>query len=291
MRAMLGSMVDPARRDGRGPFRADQLRDGDRYELSEGHALYCHPGGGDHARTEFLLPVILGTDPDVEDAGLEVGHQLTDDTLRAPDVSIGNVPAGPGWVRGAPTLAVEIAGVGQDEADLAKKTAELLEHGARFVWVVRLTGPRRVEVHRPGQPMVLLRPGEVLEAPGVLRNPVPVDALFDAGVADRVALRNLLQRHGHDSLESVREAGKVEGKAEGKAEGKVEGKVEGKAEGKAEGMAEMLWRLISKRFGAVPAELDAKLREATDAEIDDLADRLLAAGSVDELFAPIPTIK
>jgi Uma2 family endonuclease len=265
---MLESMVDRARREGRGPFRVDQLHDGDRYELSEGHALYCYPGGHEHGRTRAILSGILGTDPDVEEAGADVGHQLTDDTLRAPDVSVGNVPPGPGWAQGAPALAVEIAGSGQDEADLAKKIEELLEHGARFIWVIRLTGPRRVEVHQPGRPFVTLVPGDLLEAPGVLRNPVPVEALFDAGVADRVALRNLLQRHGYESLEAVREEAKVEGRAEGRVEGRVE----------------ILRRLVVARFGAVPDALEAKLRRATEAELDELADRVVTAPAAEDLL-------
>jgi Uma2 family endonuclease len=261
---MLESMVDPARRDGRGPFRADQLRDGDRYELSEGHALYCYPGGSEHGRTQGVLRGILGTDPDVEEVGVEVGHQLTDDTLRAPDVSVGNVPARPGWAKGAPALAVEIAGSGQDEADLSKKIQELLEHGARFVWVVRLAGPRRVEVHQPGRPFVTLVPGDLLEAPGVLRNPVPVEALFDAAVADRIALRNLLQRHGYESLEAVREEGKVEGRVE-----------------KAR---LLIRRQVVARFGSVLDALGAKLERATEAELDALADRVVTCRAVENLL-------
>lgn len=33
----------------RGPFRAEHLREGDRYELSNGHAIYCNPAGREHA--------------------------------------------------------------------------------------------------------------------------------------------------------------------------------------------------------------------------------------------------
>nr|VFK57994.1 MAG: hypothetical protein BECKTC1821F_GA0114240_102118 [Candidatus Kentron sp. TC] len=29
-----------------GPFSADRIKDGDRYELSEGHRIYCAPAGG-----------------------------------------------------------------------------------------------------------------------------------------------------------------------------------------------------------------------------------------------------
>jgi len=41
-------MTDSVRHSGRGPFRADQLRDGDRYELSNGHPIYCMPADWKH---------------------------------------------------------------------------------------------------------------------------------------------------------------------------------------------------------------------------------------------------
>ncbi len=52
-----------------------------------------------------------------------------------------------------------------------------------------------------------MRSGEELEAPGILRNPVPVEALYDWEVGREITLRNLLQRHGYDSLEAVRAEG------------------------------------------------------------------------------------
>ena len=87
-----------------------------------------------------------------------------------------------------------------------------------FVWVVRLVGPRRVEVHRPGEAMRVLGVGETLEAPGILCNPVPVEALFDRAAADRVILRNLLQRAGYEDLEAVRTDGLEQGLEQGIAE-------------------------------------------------------------------------
>jgi len=33
-----------------GPFRAEQLNEGDRYELSHGHPVYCAPGGRENDR-------------------------------------------------------------------------------------------------------------------------------------------------------------------------------------------------------------------------------------------------
>ena len=112
-----------------------------------------------------------------------------------------------GWIPGAPPLAIEYAGRGQDQADLKVKIAELLAAGTRYVWVVRVQGPRRVEVHEAGQPPRLVGAGEVLEAPDILRNPIPVEALYDRAAGHRATLRNLLQREGYDSLEAVRTEG------------------------------------------------------------------------------------
>jgi hypothetical protein len=107
-------------------------------------------------------------------------------------------------VPGSPPLAVEYADTGQDEPQLAAKIRDLLEAGTRFVWVVRLTGPRRVEIHQAGQPMRIARPGETLDAPGILANPVPVEALYDPRASAETTFRNLLQRQGYASLDAVR---------------------------------------------------------------------------------------
>ena len=185
--------------------------------------------GGRGSRANLVGAAVLDSDPDVESAGIDTGFALTPGTLRAPDVAVGNVTDAPGWVTGAaPPLAVEYADTGQDEAELAAKITDLLSAGTRLLWVVRLVGPRRVEVHTPGAPMRLAYPGEALEAPGILRNPVPVAALFDREAAHEATLKNLLQRRGYRDLEQVRNDGRAEGQAEGKVEG-TEGRTEGKA--------------------------------------------------------------
>lgn len=198
-----------------GPFRADSLRSGDPYELSNGHPIQCMPTGGAGSEKNRLGASVVGWDPSVKEAGVDTGYSPDEGTLRAPDVAVGNVPDKPGWVKGAPELAIEYADVGQDEEKLGEKITDLMKAGTRYLWVVRLVGPRRVEVHEQGKTMKLARPGDLLLAPGVLKNPVKVEALYDRDEAERATLINLLQRQGFESLDAVIEKGREEGREEG----------------------------------------------------------------------------
>jgi Uma2 family endonuclease len=224
----------------RGPFRADALRSGDPYELSNGHAILCSPTGGSGSQPNRLGASVVGWDPAVKEAGVDTGYSPEPGTLRAPDVAVGNVPDAPGWVKGAPDLAIEYADVGQDEGKLAEKIADLLAAGTKYLWVVRLTGPRRVEVHEPRKKVRTVLPGKMLAAPGVLKNPVRVEALYDRDEAERATLTNLLQRQGYADIEAVLAAGRSEGLTEGLAAGRTEGLAEGLAEGRTEGRTEGL---------------------------------------------------
>lgn len=154
---------------------------------------------------------LLGTDPAVEWGGVDAGYSPTPGELRAPDIAIGSAADDvPGWIPGAPPLAVEFAGPGQDETELQRKIADLLGAGTRWVWVVRLIGPQRVEVYEQTRGVRTLGPGDTLEAPGVLQNSVPVRAFFDREIGFQLALRNLLQRQGYPDLEAVLAEGRLE---------------------------------------------------------------------------------
>jgi Uma2 family endonuclease len=212
---------------GHGPFLAEHLRSGDPYELSNGHAIRCMPTGGRGSKAEGAGYKVLSTDPGVEDVGIDTGYSTAPDSLRAPDLSAGKIPDAPGWVKGVPRLAVEYADTGQDEDDLTAKIDELLAAGTEAIWVVRLTGPRRVEVHLPEQPLRTAYPGEELEAPGILKHPVPVDSLYDDEASNKVAFRNLLEKEtGLRSLDQVREEGREKGREEGREEGRETGELE-----------------------------------------------------------------
>ena len=217
-----------------GPYRAEDIREGSPYELSDGHRVLCMPTGRRGGHSNLIGGEVLETDPAVKSAGVDVGFSPDPSHLRAPDVSVGDFANEPGWAPGAPPLAVEYADTGQDEAELTKKIDELLGAGTKHVWVVRLVGPRRVEIHEPGRRMRLARPGEDLVAPGILQNPVPVLALYDREAAHEATLRNLLQRRGYESLDAVR--------AEAGAQGEIKGQIEGRRDAllavlKARGLA------------------------------------------------------
>lgn len=131
-----------------------------------------------------------------------------------------------------------------------EKISDLLTAGTQIVWVVRLMGPRRVEIYAPGEPMRLAQLGDELTAPGILANPVPVEALYDAEAGRRVTLRNLLQREGYDSIEAVR----------------AEGLAEGLAEGEVKALRESIREALTVRGLGVSESVDRALAECADPE-------------------------
>jgi hypothetical protein len=262
-----------------GPFSASQLRSGDPYELSNGHPVYCSPTGSRGGKATSVGDGVLASDPAVRDVGVDIGFSPSPEILRAPDLSVGEMPDQPGWVQGAPPLAVEYADTGQDEGELQTKVQELFAAGTRYVWVVRLMGPRRVEVHQPQQRMRIANPGEQLEAPGILANPVPVEALYDREAARRVIFRNLLQRQGYASLEDVR--------AEGEAQGRTDGEAQGRAEGEAQGLRRAVVAVFTARGFAVDDELQAALASSKTPAILEAALRQAAIATAAEVLAAL----
>lgn len=276
----------PAHQDPRGPFRADQIKDGDRYELSGGHPIYCAPAGPEHAGRNLSGGGVLDTDPAVDWAGVDAGFAPEPEMLRAPDIAVAPpalVAARRGWIPGVPPLAVEYASHGQDEDGLQAKIADLLRQGTHAVWVVRLVGPRRVEVYSPGAPPRIVGPGEQLTAPGVLRNPVPVEALYDRNAAHEASFRNLLQRRGYEDLDQVRDEGREQGITEGREQGKAEGRAEGEAAGVCLGLAQGILALLAARGLPVSAAAEQRIRAGTEA--DQLRAWLLAAARVERAEA------
>src|SRR5580658_6048824 len=129
-----------------GPYRAHQIKSGQPYELSNGYKIQCMSQSGRSSKDEAGGVAALVTDPANQGTGVDTGYSTAASRLRAPDIAVGDIPDEPGWVKGTPMLAVEYADTGQNEDQLQKKIGEFLEAGTRYIWVVRLVGPRRVEV-------------------------------------------------------------------------------------------------------------------------------------------------
>jgi Uma2 family endonuclease len=259
-----------------GPYRAEHIRQGDRLELSNGHAIHCAPAGPDHARSVAIGSAALMFDPKRPDVATDAGFQLGPGDLRAPDLSIGGIPAGAakGWIQGVPPLAIEYASVGQKEDDLADRIADLLRYGTQQVWVVRLVGLRHVEVHTPNAPVRKLWPGDLLNAPGgQLSMPVPVEALFDPKAARALALRHLLSDEGYASLAEVRE------------DGVEEGREEGREQGHRAALREALTAFLVARFGDLPQPLAEHIASADVPWLQAAIPRAALAAAPGELLA------
>ncbi|MBI2377634.1 MAG: Uma2 family endonuclease [Deltaproteobacteria bacterium] len=209
-------MIEPGLYEPTGPFHADDLTPGERYELVDGHPMYQAATGGDGASTVAVGVQAIGSDPGAEETGVDPGYVLDDTNVRAPDIAVGNVPDARGFIKGVPRLAVEYAGQRQDEVRLQEKIQAFLSRGTEQIWVVRLIGPRRVEVYRPGAAVVTLSTGQSLLAAGILEYPIPVEALFDKQSARAVALRNYLSDVGYTSIDEIKSAGREEGREQGR---------------------------------------------------------------------------
>lgn len=266
--------MDPTWRTTVGPYTASDIRPGDPYELSNGQLIECMGTGQRGARTNASGAMLLGTDPDVRSVGVDAGISPRPDILRAPDIVIGDLEDKPGWAPKSPPLAVEYADTGQDEPQLRQKIAELLATGTQLIWVVRLHGPRCVEVHAPSAPVWLARIGDVLAAPGILRNPVPVSALYDLNEAQRLTLRNLLQREGYDSIQAI------------KTEGFDEGFDEGRDEGALIATRNALYRILTRRSLSLSSDDTIRIDQCTDRQtLERWLDAAIDAATTRDVFA------
>lgn len=77
---------------------------------------------------------------------------------------------------------------------------------------------------------------------------------------------------------------KLKGHREGHQEGHREGHQEGHQKGLIEGETLLLQRLLTRRFGILPADITARIAAASAADIEQWSDRLLDANHLDEIF-------
>ncbi len=110
---------------------------------------------------------------------------------------------------------------------------------------------------------------------------------------DLDALRATLRTGGHNELEALMgtiaetllEQGKAEGLKAGEARGLARGEAKGKAEGKVEGKAETLGRLLERRFGPLPRDIETRIAAAEPDRIEAWLDAVLDAPDLATVFA------
>ncbi|MDT8407308.1 MAG: DUF4351 domain-containing protein, partial [Methylococcales bacterium] len=66
--------------------------------------------------------------------------------------------------------------------------------------------------------------------------------------------------------------------------GKEEGRKQGKEEGKTEGQMQLLQRLLVKRFGPLPQDIEARIHAASSAQLEHWSERLFEVTTLAELF-------
>ncbi len=70
----------------------------------------------------------------------------------------------------------------------------------------------------------------------------------------------------------------------GLQKGEEKGRMVGRVEGRVEGQAELVARLLTKRFGPLSAEIQARLAQATSDQLERWGERLLDAESPEGVF-------
>lgn len=101
--------------------------------------------------------------------------------------------------------------------------------------------------------------------------------LFDASRLQELAM---FPRKFETWTEAVEDRGRQKGLAEGLAEGRAKGI----AEGMAEGRRNALRKVLSKRFGALPATIASRIDTASGADLDLLLDRSMDVDTLARLF-------
>ncbi len=85
-------------------------------------------------------------------------------------------------------------------------------------------------------------------------------------------------------LQRARDEGIEQGREQGLELGREQGIEQGMRQGRAEGERAVLELLLRRRFGRLPAEKAELLQSAPEADLEAWADKVLDAGTLDEVF-------
>lgn len=159
-------------------FLVAQVPDG-KVELVRGELRVTPPPGAPHGVVESNLFLLLGVH--VKSSGLgrvfgdTFGYILTQlpRTVRAPDVSYvraGRLPhegVGPGLLRIAPDLAVEVLSPSESASELEEKLADYTVAGTSLIWVVD-PARRTVMIISKAHPVRWLQESDTLDGEDVI---------------------------------------------------------------------------------------------------------------------------
>jgi hypothetical protein len=119
------------------------------------------------------------------------------------------------------------------------------------------------------------------------REPRMIDDMIANALAGRVtnifdaAMMRVLERQRAEGEARGRVEGEARGRAEGEARGRAEGEARGRAEGETRARAAVITRLLERKFGPLSAAHAARLTALDGAALDELAERVLFADTVE----------
>ena len=164
-------------------------RDAFQFELVRGRMVRMNPPNPDHGEVSLTIGSAVRAHVRRHRLGrvfVESGFtlELNPDTVRGPDVSFvrsdhPSIGSRTGFMRGAPTLAVEVKSPDDTRSALAAKAAEYLAAGTELVWIVN-PETETVTVLAPSQPPQDLHMGETLDGGTTLPGfSLPLSEVFD----------------------------------------------------------------------------------------------------------------
>jgi hypothetical protein len=158
----------------------------------------------------------------------------------------------------------------QSVRDARDKAEDLCARGVRRVIAIFVKKGEVAEWSRERGDFEAIDSNGVLEDPCLVR-PIPVRALLDAVEAENAAARGLRAK-GNPVLRALED------------ESRREGRDEGRREGRDEGRRAIVTRQLRARFGELSTATLMCLEAAQADALDEWAERLLAARSIDDVF-------
>jgi Uma2 family endonuclease len=166
----------------------EKLPDDDsvRIELDEGELIEMPPGGFRHSRIGIRIATRLSIFAEQNKLGCvcgpDSGYRLSDNTVRAPDVSFvrqERVVDTERYFPGTPDLAVEVLSPSDRIRQLRRKVRQYFDAGTHTVWIV-YPNTREVEVRTAAGEERVLAMGDTIECPELLPGfSVKIDEFFD----------------------------------------------------------------------------------------------------------------